>query len=85
MATSHDVATVYNDIAVLENMHVSSFFKLVKDDKYASAFPSLLFLLRRGLTIVCASRQVEHLQELSPLGAACGSQADDRTGACVCP
>jgi hypothetical protein len=33
VATSHDLAITYNDAGVLENMHVASFFRLVKEEK----------------------------------------------------
>ena len=33
VATNNDLAITYNDIAVLENMHVASFFRLVKDER----------------------------------------------------
>jgi hypothetical protein len=38
VATSHDLAITYNDAGVLENMHVASFFRLVKEERWVVAF-----------------------------------------------
>lgn len=35
-ATGHELATTYNDIAVLENMHVAEFFRLLHRDGYVN-------------------------------------------------